>query len=160
GAINKDVTFDGGLGLNSVVLDDVGAKELNASYAVTAGELTRTGIKPNAASEKVDVHVLNAQYLGLNTTGNSGANLVAVSALYNNPLTLTLGGTNNSVVLDETTGGAGDIVRIAAAAGVTRHNNSLVIQDNDTFANFLSSGPATYTLAADHAAGAITNARI
>jgi hypothetical protein len=157
GHLDRPLAFQGGLGLNSLTLDDRGVGggiRTGIDYTVSRNKLNRRAIDTigNFISGDMPITHSRTTNLTLFTSDLQGV-LVNVSELYNNELNLVLGRFANSVNIDTTFGGSADKIIITSPLdlglpfrplGPTR----LVVDDQTEADNFLH-GPGHYVVTDD-----------
>jgi hypothetical protein len=159
GALNRPVTFEGGIGTNHVILDDSATGEFFSQYTVSFNEIKRVGIGA-FSTDTVDLHFTNASFFELKASNRTPTNTIQIGGLYNTFGTVVLGQGTNLVNVD-TTGGFADQVTILGKTLSNSGLNVLTIQDHDTALDWVTgSGPATYTLTASYQGAAITSTSI
>jgi hypothetical protein len=155
GHLDRPLEFQGGLGVNSLTLDDRGVgggTRTGIDYTVSRNLLNRRAIDTigNFISGDMPITHFQTTNLTLYTSGLQGV-VVNINELYNNDLNLVLGRYANSLNVDTTFGGSADKITITSPLdlglpfrplGPTR----LVVKDRTEADNFLH-GPGHYVVA-------------
>jgi hypothetical protein len=146
GELNRELTFEAGLGVNGLTLDDRGiggGTRTSMEYTVSQGLMQRRAIDTigNFISGNMPITHSRVTHLTLYTSDQQGTS-VSISELYNNDLNVALGRYENSVTIDTTFGGWADQVTLTSPLNLglpfrPKGPTRLVVKDRTEAENFL-----------------------
>ncbi|HJS08348.1 MAG TPA: hypothetical protein VJ809_11840, partial [Pirellulales bacterium] len=144
GELNRELTFEAGLGVNSLTLDD---RDFGGNMSM-AYDVSQVIMKRRATDTlgllvigEIPIHHSQTTHLNLLTTGFQGAS-VSIADLYNNEVNVALGRYENSVTIDTTFGGWADQVTLTSPLDLglpfrPKGPTRLVVKDRTEADNFL-----------------------
>src|SRR4029078_328429 len=124
GHLDRQLECRGGLGINSLTLDDRGVgggTRTGIDYTVSRNKLNRRAIDTIGNFISGDMPITHHQTTNLTLyTSDVQGVIVNISELYNNELNVALGRYANSVNVDTTFGGSGDKITITSPLDLGR----------------------------------------